>query len=94
MKKANTFLPHSNEPGAINSSVWRDEALKAMIKFAKYHVELATKAANNSAVLKIEETNTSIRYDSHTDTDKKGNQRTWVVDKQSILNSYPLKQIK
>jgi hypothetical protein len=53
-------------------------AYKAMIAFAKYHVEQALKEACENA-------DTIYRGDSFGD---------YVVDKNSILNSYPPENIK
>lgn len=56
------------------------EILKAMIEFAKLHVQAALKAASENA-------------SAYTEKDSKGG--TWnLVNKDSILNSYSLENIK
>jgi hypothetical protein len=49
-----------------------------MIEFAKIHAEAALQAANNNAELKLEK---------YTEND-------WYIDSDSILNAYPLSNIK
>jgi hypothetical protein len=57
-----------------------EQTYKAMIEFTKLHVEAALKAASENA-------------SAYTEKDSKGG--TWnLVDKDSILNSYPLENIK
>lgn len=60
-----------------------DTIYKAMIEFAKLHVEAALKEASINAETKEESDNP---YDTE--------DRYYVVDKDSILNSYPLENIK
>ena len=56
---------------------------EALIEFAKLHVEAALKAASKQAKTKED---VAIFAE--------GSYRTQVVDKESILNSYPLENIK
>ena len=74
------------------STVSKYDALEAMIEFAKLHVEAALKEASENCKFKIqshfnnnEEINNSIE-------DCIGNLN--VIDKNSILNAYPLNLIK
>ena len=55
----------------------------------KLHVVESLKQASENASLQVEETMSSVRYKSHS---SKG--RTFIVAKDSILNSYPLENIK
>lgn len=41
---AASLFPDSDEPGAINSSVWKDDAIKQAIKFAKLHLQAQQEA--------------------------------------------------
>ena len=60
-----------------------DESIcEALRKFAQYHVEKALEAASESVCTKHEEG--SIMNP----------EGDWVIDKQSILNAYPLDNIK
>lgn len=67
-----------------------NDTVKAMIEFARLHVKAALEAASKSACTKIEEC-----Y-----TDNLGNEsgelydKIAVIDKNSILNAYPLDSIK
>lgn len=56
---------------------------QAMIEFAKMHVQAALEVASENAETKEE-------YDNIYDP----NDKYYVVDKNSILNSYPLTNIK
>lgn len=58
-------------------------------KHARNHVKAALEAASENASLRIEETNTSIRYKSHSIAGSGGATQTWIIAKDSILNSYP-----
>lgn len=63
------------------STVSKHDALEAMIEFAKLHVEAALKKVSEKAAINI---NGFIQnYDENL-----------CVDKNSILTSYPLKNIK
>lgn len=59
------------------------ESIQIMVEFAKLHVQAALKAASKQAKTKED---VAIFAE--------GSYRTQVVDKESILNSYPLKNIK
>ena len=60
------------------STVSKYDALEAMIEFAKLHVEAALKKASED---------TDVIYRGHCFGD-------YIVDKNSILKSYPLENIK
>lgn len=64
-------------------SMDQQEVERAMIEFAKLHVESALKAASINAETKEE-------YGNPYDTDD----RYYVVDKESILKAYPIENIK
>lgn len=72
-----------------NDKVFAFGASQVMIEFAKLHVEAALKSASEYASMRIEETNTSVRYLSYSKGDK-----TLIIDKDSILTAYPLENIK
>jgi len=69
----------------INKVVDEEEAIEAMIEFAKLHVEAALKEASENATV------TPI---DHEEISEGSFRPIWGVDDDSILNSYPLKNIK
>ncbi len=71
------FLP-KNENGRYS----RNEVEKAMIEFAKLHVEAALKEASKKAQIKYEYSGNVGEYCDE------------FVDVNSIINSYPLENIK
>ncbi len=70
----------TTERGLSLDTVWTDSAVKAMIEFAKLHVQEALKAAAKRAVAKE-------------DPSDYGTGEIWV-DEKSVLNAYPLNNIK
>ncbi len=64
----------------------------AMIEFAKLHVEAALKEAYNNSEMRVSENDTN-EIPSFTDNYDDG-YVTITVSKDSILNAYPLKNIK
>ena len=64
-----------------------EECQKAMIQFAKLHVALALKEASEKAETKGE--SISFEHGKY-----RGTMDTTVIDKESILKSYPLENIK
>ena len=76
------------------------EEYSAMIEFAKMHVEAALKEASEEVTWKMESFDTYFgdsRAFDFIDTDYAGDPSTGhnvLVDKDSILNSYPLENIK
>ncbi len=85
--------------GYLNNSI-EPSITQAMIEFAKLHVEQALKAASENATWKDESFDTCFgdsRNFDFIDTDGAGDPSTGhnvFVDKDSILNSYPLTNIK
>ena len=73
---------HKEEP---DSTSWIDFNQKAMIEFAKLHVEAALKEVNRRG--KIKKVVTTLMDSTESDVH-------YVIDKESILNSYPLSKIK
>lgn len=71
-------IPTSTEFQWIKRKYRDDVAKDLMIEFAKLHVEAALKAASENA---------ETRYIPYTDDE-------YEIDKNSILNSYPLDNIK
>lgn len=61
----------------------------ALIEFAKYHVQEALICASQNVHLKNEDTNESAGTFVYDDWDKS----KIIIDKESITNSYPLKNI-
>ena len=61
------------------STVSKYDAMEAMIEFAKLHVEAALKAASENSEL---------------EGDEESNFDYICINKQSILNAYPLENIK
>ena len=64
----------------------------AMIEFAELHVEAALKSAFNNSEMRVSENDTD-EYPSFTDNYDDG-YVTITVSKDSILNAYPLDNIK
>lgn len=66
-------------------SINHKDIKKAMIEFAKYHVEQALKAADNNATIDIID---------REEISEGSFRPVYGVDSKSILNSYPLDLIK
>lgn len=76
--------------GEVFEVVDKDKCIENMIEFAKLHVEAALKAASEKSLIKVSNykgshTTEELSVDDYTDA---------TVDKDSILNSYPLEKIK
>lgn len=65
---------------------------KAMIEFAKLHVEAALKEAFNNSEMRVSENDTN-EYPSFVNNYDDG-YVTITISKDSILNAYPLENIK
>jgi hypothetical protein len=76
--KAETLLNKIPKAQVDYIKVTKKDLKKAMIEFAKLHVEAALKAAAENA---------ETRYIPYTDDD-------YEIDKRSILNAYSLENIK
>lgn len=88
---ADDFLDNYQEEyceGAVYgfSGFSRSEVIKALISFAKLHVELALQAASEKAKI-IDDPNS---YTGNTGSEYPADQ---IVDRKSILTAYPLKNI-
>ena len=68
------------------------ECKQLMIEFAKLHVEAALKEAYNNSEMRVSENDTN-EIPSFTDNYDDG-YVTITVSKESILNAYPLENIK
>jgi hypothetical protein len=79
---AEEFLDNRTETskGLVDNEIYIpfDDAIEAIIEFAKLHVEQALKEASENAEMKW------VRFTDH----------DYEIDKDSILNSYPLENIK
>ena len=90
----------TNDYGTFFSSISDIQCRNAMIEFAKLHVEQALKEASEKATWKHESFDTYFgdsRDFDFIDTDGAGDPSTGhnvFVDKDSILNSYSLDNIK
>ena len=73
-------------------TVSKYDALEAMIEFAKLHVEASLKEAYNNSEMRVSENDTN-EIPSFTDNYDDG-YVTITVSKDSILNAYPLENIK
>ena len=74
---AEEFLIKLNEKeGNIDKLYYDSYVRKAMIEFAKYHVQETLKVVSEKVSIKLNENNIII------------------IDRESILNSYPLENIK
>ena len=84
MKTSEEFLLEAtnskNIDKALNALNNGEFTIELMIKFAKYHVECALKSASDNAGV---EQHFELNYEY-----------SYEVDKDSILNSYPLENIK
>ena len=84
MKTAEEFLKNFNEEENNIDKLYYDSYVKkAMIEFAKMHVQEALKQASVEAEVEHELSNP---YDP--------NSEYQIVNKDSILNAYPLENIK
>ena len=84
MKTAEEFLKNFNEEENNIDKLYYDSYVKkAMIKFAKMHVQEALRLASVEAEVEHELSNP---YDP--------NSEYQIVNKESILNAYPLENIK
>lgn len=68
------------------------DIVNTMIKFAKLHVKSALEAAFNNSEMRVSENDTN-EHPSFTDYYDNGN-ITITISKNSILDSYPLTNIK
>ena len=93
MKTAEEFLKNFNEEENNIDKLYYDSYVKkAMIKFAKMHVQEALKQASEKAFVEYIDLNTDEIFDYTdviTDDDVEVN-----INKDSILNAYPLDLIK
>lgn len=80
--KNKLYTTQDGEPIDVHDSISSVE--EAMIEFAKYHVQEALKAASEEVKLK----NVKVKHELIGDVYIK------EIDKNSILKSYPLKNIK
>ena len=80
---AEEFLKDKTQFGTYGNMYKREDVSKKMIEFARLHVEAALKEASEKAETDYELGNP---YDA--------NSRYEIVDKDSILNAYPLENIK
>lgn len=76
----------------IDRIITHDDYIKGMIEFAKYHVEQALEKAYLDSEMRVSENDTN-EYPSFTDNYDDG-YVTITVSKDSILNAYPLENIK
>ena len=76
-------ISHFYDDKTQNMVCYSDDVQKAMIEFAKLHVKAALKTASEKA---------ETREDVAIFTE--GTFNTQIVDRNSILNSYPLENIK
>lgn len=76
----------------IDKIISHDDYIKGMIEFAKYHVEQALEKAYLDSEMRVSENDTN-EYPSFTDNYDDG-YVTITVSKDSILNAYPLENIK
>ena len=97
--KENILLKTIEESGNFPLNLTRDTHIgtakdikKAMIEFAKLHVEQALEAAFNNSEMRVSENDTS-ETPSFTDNYDDG-YVTITVSKNSIINAYPLDLIK
>ena len=93
MKTSEEFLKNFNEEeNNIDKLYYASYVKKAMIKFAKMHVQEALKQASEKAFVEYIDLNTDEIFDYTdviTDDDVEVN-----INKDSILNAYPLDLIK
>jgi hypothetical protein len=82
------FCNKRTTTGSLNGH----ERLEVMRKFAKLHVEAALKAAFLNSEMRVSENDTN-EYPSFTNNYDDG-YVTITVNADSILNAYPLEQIK
>lgn len=90
MKTSEDFLKEGAEGYPLRDvidNIEDQDILNAMIEFAKYHVEQALKAASEKAKQKKKE----IPYEG---VRAGGSYYIDIIDKDSILNAYSLKNIK
>ena len=86
MKTSEEFLKNFNEEENNIDKLYYDSYVKkAMIKFAKMHVQEALKQASEKATV------TPI---DHEEISEGSFRPIWGVDDESILNAYPLDLIK
>ena len=77
------YVTDDGEPNSVHDSV--ESVKEAMIEFAKYHVEQALKAADNNATIDIID---------REEISEGSFRPIYGVDSKSILNAYPLENIK
>jgi hypothetical protein len=92
MKQTATALEFLNEAQSNPTKGWREH--KAMIEFAKLHVKAALEAASKSSKVRKD---TYVMGRGTTEVEQMfnySNGTSHYVDQDSILNSYPLENIK
>ena len=92
LKTAEEFLTISDEFEVLETRKQEEVVTKTMIEFAKLHVEEALKEAYNNSEMRVSENDTN-EIPSFTDNYDDG-YVTITVSKDSILNAYPLENVK
>jgi hypothetical protein len=79
--------------GHYDYMVGEEEFIEALHKFARHHVEAALKSASENGVMEAEPEFGNSVFRKEFDT---SNCRPYIItiDKKSILNAYPLENIK
>ena len=84
---AKELLKDKTQFGTYGNMYKREDVSKKMIEFAKLHVEAALKEASEKAVTDYEYAGETGEFDDISVYD-------YFVDKNSILNAYPLENVK
>lgn len=79
----------------LNNEIPEQNMIEAFKEYGKQVRDYTLEIAAENASLQIEETQSSIRYKSHTTLDSsKDKEQTWIVAKDSILNLKNSKELE
>ena len=88
MTKIPTAEEFSKDYSRLRSAMAVSDLTSCMIEFAKLHVEATLKAASEKVIM------LDTNEDCHIEDDEGNCPDFYVIDKTSILEAYPLDQIK
>lgn len=90
-----------NPPSEYDKTLWDTEVINTMIEFARMHVQAALDAASEKATMDLrypspyEDANEKgLSYAIAEEVSRGGEYGSVEIDKDSILNAYPLNNVK
>ena len=87
------LLKDKTQFGTYGNMYKREDVSKKMIKFAKLHVEAALKEVSKNISLK-ESSSNEINNNNIFPFITADDNTVWIINNDSILNAYPLENVK